>query len=482
MTANTRQRHISSGVISCWCGAVRCGTGWAAHACRRHVWPRQCLDERDTHTTHNAPIGFGPLLQHLCEPFSFLPLHLSLSLFPDQDSTTCSSVTPPPLPSGTRHRAAAPCNTRRHRLALHHYPRLSPSDPRGPTPDAARQISSRRKAGGNRCPPDDPSELSDLQLHRRLCPGLPIEPEVSTPVPLWMMPRRLARRQCHAQADTAAQPPCRTDERQAGTAHQAVRQRHMRRRLRSRRVCTARSMSPRGFASTYIGPEPCLDAHDCGATHLSCSLPRRTIHRTEGRSVRHAGHGGHTNPRDGVGQHLGSHPDPSVQLRQRYTAASHARLLTWPSHQRLPSYGDSVQNFNCGGKRLLDDWTKTLPGTTELQITCKNLNPTNPPPPRTMAPHPRHQHPGTNAPSILPAIPPTELSAERELPTTLHRQWGRHLSSPPPPFQTATTQQASSLKVERDTNVTAPLPSLFMCSSQLLPLPLPPLSLSFSRN
>ena len=82
-----------------------------AHARRRHVWPRQCLDERDTHTTHNAPIGFGPLLQHLCEPFSFLPLHLSLSLFPDQDSTTCSSVTPPPLPSGTRHRAAAPCNT-----------------------------------------------------------------------------------------------------------------------------------------------------------------------------------------------------------------------------------------------------------------------------------------------------------------------------------------------------------------------------------
>ncbi len=157
-----------------------------AHARRRHVWPRQCLDETLTHThthTHNAPIGFGMwpssstgITTALVSPspsFSFV------SLFQDQDSTTCSLG---PSTSPLRHTASCSgtMQHQRHRLALHHYPRLSPSDPRGPTPDAARQISSRRKAGGNRCPPDDPSELSDLQLHRRLRPGPPIEPEVST--------------------------------------------------------------------------------------------------------------------------------------------------------------------------------------------------------------------------------------------------------------------------------------------------------------
>ena len=46
---------------------------------------------------------------------------------------------------------------------------------------------------GNRRPPDDPSELSDLQLHRRLRPGPPIEPEVSTAC---------------ASLDTSIGPPC----------------------------------------------------------------------------------------------------------------------------------------------------------------------------------------------------------------------------------------------------------------------------------
>ena len=259
-----------------------------AHARRRHVWPRQCLDETLTHThthTHNAPIGFGMwpssstgITTALVSPspsFSFV------SLFQDQDSTTCSLG---PSTSPLRHTASCSgtMQHQRHRLALHHYPRLSPSVPRGPTPDAARQGSSRRKSGG------ESDARPTTQASYLICSCIavcvrarPLSRKSRRPVPLWMMPRRLACRQCHAQADTAAQPPCRTDERQAGTAHQAVRQRHRRRRLRSRRVCTGRSMSPRRSASTYIGPEPRLDAHDCGATHLSCSLLRHTIHHTE---------------------------------------------------------------------------------------------------------------------------------------------------------------------------------------------------------
>ncbi len=97
----------------------------------------------------------------------------------------------------------------------------------------------------------------------------------------------------------------------------------------------------------------------------------------------------------------------------------------------------------------------------ELQIHTRISNRPIPPPPTPKAPYPRHQHPGTNAPSILPASPLIELPVELELPTTLHRQWGRHLSSPPPPFQILTTQQASSLNAEGDPNVTATLPSLF---------------------